>query len=170
MKILVSAIACSPILGSEAYVGWSTVHALSRNHELWVIINNLEKEGTQAEVAKGEVPANIHFSSSTTGALRKNSMESWFLRGTRIGLSPDWGAGSITSIGTAGYWNRRGNSNSQVGFDLVHHVTYATWRVGSPLVYLGVPFVWGPIGSGENMPIRFMSTLSWESCVFEFIP
>ncbi len=61
MKILVTAIACSPILGSEAYVGWSAVRALSRNHELWVIINDLSKEGAQAAVAKGEVPGNIHF-------------------------------------------------------------------------------------------------------------
>jgi hypothetical protein len=50
MKILVSAIACSPIIGS--YVGWSADRALGRDHELWVIINDLGKEGVQPAVQK----------------------------------------------------------------------------------------------------------------------
>src|SRR5260370_6534840 len=55
----------------------------------------------------------------------------------------------------------------KIGFDLVHHVTYATWRVGSPLVCLGVPFVWGPIGGGEDMPLPFFPMLSAEGTAFE---
>ena len=153
MKILVAAIACSPILGSEAYVGWSAVSALSRNHELWVIINILGKEGVQAAVAKGEVPTNIHF------IYHGRSQEEF----DRTFLTP-WHPNRLIArlANWLNYleWNNglldlARKLHAQIGFDLVHHVTYATWRVGSPLVCLGVPFVWGPIGGGENMPLPF---------------
>jgi len=167
MKILVAAIACSPTLGSEAYVGWIAVRALSRNHELWVIINNLAKEGAEAAVEKGQIPGNVRF------IYHGRSPEE--LKGTLI--SPWHPNRLIARLGNwLNYldWNKgllelAKKLHAQVGFDLVHHVTYATWRVDSPLAELGVPFVWGPISGGENMPIRFMSMLSWESCVFEFM-
>ena len=167
MKILVAAIACSPIFGSEAYVGWSAVRALSRNHELWVIINNQGKEGAQAAVAKGEVPGNVHFiyHGRSHEELDKTFLSPWNPNRLIARLGSwlnylDWNNGLLELARKL---------HAQVGFDLIHHVTYATWRVGSPLVELGLPFVWGPISGGENMPIRFMSMLSWESCTFEFM-
>jgi len=167
MKILVAAIACSPTLGSEAYVGWSAVRALSRNHELWVIINNLAKEGAEAAMEKGEVPGNVRF------IYHGRSQEEF--EGTLV--SPWHPNRLVARLGSwLNYldWNNgllelARKLHTQVSFDLIHHVTYATWRVGSPLAELGLPFVWGPISGGENMPIRFMSMLSWESCVFELL-
>ena len=41
---------------------------------------------------------------------------------------------------------------STQSFDLIHHVTYSTYRVASPLWALGVPFVLGPVGGGETLP------------------
>ena len=166
MKILVSAIACNPILGSEAYFGWSAVCALARNHELWVIINNLAKEGTQAAVAKGEVPPNVHF---VYHGRAEEELDG-------ILLSPRNPNRLIARLGSwLNYldWNRQlpelaSKLHAEIGFDLVHHVTYATWRVGSPLVCLGIPFVWGPIGGGENMPLPFIPMLSAEGAAFEF--
>jgi glycosyltransferase involved in cell wall biosynthesis len=167
MKILVAAIACSPILGSEAYFGWSAVRALGRNNQLWVIINNLEKEGVQAAVARGEVPNNIHF--IYHGRSREELHRSF--------LSPRNPNRLIARLGSwFNYldWNNglleiARKLHAQIGFDLAHHVTYATWRVGSPLVCLGVPFVWGPIGGGEDIPLPFVSMLSAKGAAFEFL-
>jgi len=167
MKILVSAIACSPILGSEAYVGWSAVRALSRNHELWVIINNLAKEGAQAAVARGEVPGNIHF---ICHGRSREEYDGIFLRP----WNPNRLIGRLANWLNYLEWNNElleiaRKLHAQIGFDLVHHVTYATWRVGSPLACLGVPFVWGPIGGGENMPLPFVSMLSASAAAFEVL-
>jgi glycosyltransferase involved in cell wall biosynthesis len=167
MKILVSAIACSPILGSEASVGWSAVCALSRNHELWVIINNQGKEGAQAAVAKGEVPGNVHFiyHGRSHEELDKTFLSPWNPNRLIARLGSwlnylDWNNGLLELAKKL---------HAQIGFDLVHHVTYATWRVGSPLICLGVPFVWGPIGGGEEMPQSFVSMLSPVSALFEIL-
>ena len=52
-------------------------------------------------------------------------------------------------------------------FDLVHHVTYSTWRVASPLWQLGVPFVFGPIAGNEPFPFRLFPVLSPAGAAFE---
>jgi glycosyltransferase involved in cell wall biosynthesis len=52
-------------------------------------------------------------------------------------------------------------------FDLVHHVTYATWRVASPLWRLGIPFVFGPISGNEQFPFVLFPLLSPTATVFE---
>ena len=58
--------------------------------------------------------------------------------------------------------------HAKVGFDLSHHVTYSTWRVGSPLWRLGIPFIWGPISGTEMFPLRrFGGILSPSARAFE---
>jgi hypothetical protein len=37
MRVLISAIACHPHRGSEAYFGWAAVNALARKHNLTVL-------------------------------------------------------------------------------------------------------------------------------------
>jgi glycosyltransferase involved in cell wall biosynthesis len=52
-------------------------------------------------------------------------------------------------------------------FDLVHHVTYATWRSPSFMWKLGIPFVWGPVGGGQNIPRGFHRVLGWRGALRE---
>jgi glycosyltransferase involved in cell wall biosynthesis len=52
-------------------------------------------------------------------------------------------------------------------FDVVHHVTFSTWRVASPLWQLGLPFVFGPVGGYEQFPWRLFSILSPAAAAFE---
>jgi len=167
MKILVTAIACSPVFGSEAYVGWSAVRALSRNHELWVIINKQGREGVQAAVTKGEVPASIHFiyHGRSQEEFDRTFLTPWHPNRLVARLSNwlnylEWNNG-LLDLGR--------KLHAKIGFDLVHHITYATWRVGSPLVRLGLPFVWGPIGGGEYMPLPFVPILSAPGAAFEIL-
>ena len=54
-------------------------------------------------------------------------------------------------------------------FDVVHHVTFATWRVATPLWQLGVPFVFGPIGGNEKFPFRLFPVLSPAGAGFELL-
>jgi glycosyltransferase involved in cell wall biosynthesis len=58
-------------------------------------------------------------------------------------------------------WQRRAyrlgrRLHEEVGFDLVHLVTYVGFRTPGHLWKLDVPFVWGPIGGLENTPWRLL--------------
>jgi hypothetical protein len=59
--------------------------------------------------------------------------------------------------------------NQEIKFDLAHHVTYATWRMGSPLAGIGIPWIWGPIGGGENFPVTMLRVLSPVAVLFEIV-
>ena len=54
-------------------------------------------------------------------------------------------------------------------FDILHHITYATWRMGTPLSGLGAPLIFGPVGGGEKFPLSFLQMLSPLAVIFELL-
>lgn len=69
-------------------------------------------------------------------------------------------------------WQRRSvdraaQLHAEHGFTLTHHVTYASWRMPSPLWRLTIPFVFGPVGGGGATPPAFRSILGPSARVFE---
>lgn len=158
MKVLVSAIACSPYLGSENYFGWSAVKCLSRDHDLWVVTASRNRDDLARAQAEGLVPPNLRFVyAGEHKAWHANRlmarMQSWreFIRFAK------------QSLGVARELHRTEK------FDLVQHITYATWRVPSPLWQLGIPFVFGPIGGNERFPLNFFPILSPAGAAFEMV-
>jgi glycosyltransferase involved in cell wall biosynthesis len=156
MKGLISAIACAPNSGSELYFGWSAVKALARDHELCVLTSARHRPELERAVAGGLVPANVrfvhagHFKEYHSSRMRAR-FQSWT---EYIDFSRD-----ILPLAKRLHETEK--------FDLVHHVTYATWRVASPLWQLGIPFVFGPIGGNEQFPLRLFPILSPAAAAFE---
>ncbi|RPD44969.1 glycosyltransferase [Hymenobacter sediminis] len=52
-------------------------------------------------------------------------------------------------------WRRARELSSHVEFDLVHHATYSSLKMGSWLWRLGKPMVYGPVGGAQRAPIAF---------------
>ena len=158
MKILLAAHACDPSGGSEAAVGWMAACALARRHEVWVLANVRFKPSFDAWRRSHAVPENLHF--HFVGMTKPRSSNQL------LGRIEDWrefGAWSRSALEAARELHR------EIGFDLVHHVTIATWRVASPLWQLGIPFVWGPLGGGEAFPWRCAGVLSPSALAFEVV-
>lgn len=44
-------------------------------------------------------------------------------------------------------------------FDCVQHITFVSYRQPSFMGGLGIPFVFGPVGGGESMPVQFRGSL-----------
>ena len=55
----------------------------------------------------------------------------------------------------------------QIGFDVVHHVTFVKYSSPSFLVILPIPFVWGPLGGGESAPKAFWQDFSYQAKIYE---
>jgi glycosyltransferase involved in cell wall biosynthesis len=133
--------------------------ALSSVHELWVITHKGNEDDIVAAMKQGMVPATVKF--QFVGDIRLHHPNRLIAR------FQEW----FRYIA----WNRHALSpaarelSSKVNFDLVHHITYSTWRVASPLHSLGLPFIWGPVGGGEQFPRNFYSVLSPPSRLFEFV-
>jgi glycosyltransferase involved in cell wall biosynthesis len=54
-------------------------------------------------------------------------------------------------------------------WDVCHHVTYSTWRLGSPFYKCGLPTVWGPIGGAGRVPWNCLRTMSLAGKVTEVL-
>jgi hypothetical protein len=60
MKVLLSAFACEPNLGSEEGVGWNTVIQAAKYHETWVFTRTFCRSYIEAELKLHPMP-NLHF-------------------------------------------------------------------------------------------------------------
>jgi glycosyltransferase involved in cell wall biosynthesis len=57
--------------------------------------------------------------------------------------------------------------HKEVGFDIVHHISFGNYWLPSFLSFLPVPFLWGPLGGGESAPRSFYATFSLRGKAYE---
>ena len=157
MKVLISAIACNPFQGSESYFGWAAVTCLSQQHELLVITSGRSRPDLEKAQAAGLVPPNVRFFYAGEG--KKPWHPNRLL--ARIQSWKEYIQFAKDSLRVARELQR------SEAIELVHHVTYSTWRVASPLWQLGLPFVFGPIAGNEPFPFRLFPVLSPVGAAFE---
>lgn len=156
MKILISAYSCEPGRGSEPGVGWNVAREVAKHHEVWVLTRPDEsKRVIEAELAQNPVP-NLHFVYFTL-PFWQDSM--------RLGQS---GAMQIHYY----LWQIQAYFVAQrlhrdVGFDLIHHVTFVKYSTPCFLSLLPVPLVWGPVGGGETAPKAFWKDFNWRAKAYE---
>jgi glycosyltransferase involved in cell wall biosynthesis len=156
LRILLSAYACEPDKGSEAAVGWNWTKQAARHHDVWVITRSSNRTRIEAQVADGRM-ANVCWI--------YYDLPRW-LRGwkrQRRGLHLYYFIWQFVVYRIARRLHRR------IRFDLAHHVTFATYWMPSFFGFLGIPFIWGPVGGGESGPRSFYSTLSPRGRLLEYL-
>ena len=155
MKVLLSAYACEPERGTELGVGWNTAREVARYHQVWVLTRPDDgREAIEAELARNPVP-NLHFVYFTL---------------------PIWGDGWKLGQGAfqlhyylwqiQAYFVAR-KLHREIGFDLVHHVTFVKYSTPSFLSLLPIPFIFGPVGGGESAPKAFAQNFSRRGKIYE---
>ncbi|MEI9898297.1 MAG: glycosyltransferase [Chthoniobacter sp.] len=156
-KILISAIACDPYGASESLHGWLACRSLAAIADLWLLVSAEHRAGVEKGRSAGLVPGNMHF--IFVGDAKKYHENRIF---ARVQSWARYVSFNRSILRIAREWHEREH------FDLAHHVTYSTWRVGSPLWRLGIPLIWGPISGTEVFPLRkFAHILSPSAKVFE---
>lgn len=160
-RILVSAYALSPVRGSEPGMGWNicsrlaayhdvTVVTRSWNEALWPEDEQHREEAEQFMRDNGPIPGlTIHFVDSPplSRLLQRDPLVS--LR------SPFYFQGYAA-------WHRAVYREAvrlhrERPFDMVHQLTVASFREPGYLWKFNVPFVWGPIGGGGNIPWSYFA-------------
>ena len=146
MKVLISAYDCKPNYGSEAGNGWNWAwHLAELGHEVWVLTFADNQEVIEAELVLRPVPK-LH--------LIYIAIPQWIKRYAKIPLGDfGWQSNYIA-------WQQRAAKiarqlDREHGFDVVHHVTWASITAGSWLWSLNKPFVFGPVGGGQITPPLF---------------
>ena len=154
LKVLMSAYACEPGKGSEPGVGWTVAREMARHHDIWVITRANNRLLIEAELAQNPQPG-LHFVYW--------DLPRWarFWKRGRRGMHLYYYLWQLRVLGIARALH------AEVQFDLVHHVTFLRYWAPSFLCFLGVPFVWGPVGGGESAPRSFWTNAGLWSVLYE---
>ncbi|MFZ0393021.1 MAG: glycosyltransferase [Terracidiphilus sp.] len=158
LRVLVAAYACSPVRGSEAGVGWGWVKALARFHDLWVLTDANFRDEIESELANNPGLARhitFHYIPRYRAMLLERFWEPAYLWTYKYQWQRE-----------AYYLARR--LHSEIGFDIVHQLTYVGFRVPGYLWKLGIPFVWGPLGGLEQLPWRLFGALERRGQTYYF--
>jgi glycosyltransferase involved in cell wall biosynthesis len=156
MKILLSAYACEPGKGSEPAVGWNWALALMRRgHRIHVLTRSNNREAIEA--------TDTFLSSAVT--FHYYDLPRWCQRWKHWpgGLYPYY---LLWQIGAS---RRARQLHREIRFDLVHHVTFASFRQPSFMGTLGIPFLFGPVGGGEGTPRLFRVSMPLPARIAEVI-
>jgi glycosyltransferase involved in cell wall biosynthesis len=141
MKVLISAYACEPGKGSEPGAGWNWTLAAARDNEVWVLTRGNNRTRIDAELEARPVP-NLHF-------VYIDPPRSWtrWKKGQR-GIRLYYSLWQLVALAEA----RR--LHEEIGFDVVHHLTFANMWLPALTCFVDAPFVLGPVGGGPRVPLR----------------
>lgn len=143
MKVLLSAFACRPDKGSEPEVGWRWAVEMARHHEVTVLTQTKNREAIEHALADlpDPRPSFRYFDAGATAAelrARSGAVRPYYM-----------------------WWQRAAREvvaalHAESGFDLLHHVTFASCRYTTAIWGHGVPSVWGPVGGMESVPWQLL--------------
>ncbi|MES2369257.1 MAG: glycosyltransferase family 4 protein [Pseudomonadota bacterium] len=154
MKILLSAFAFAPNVGSEPGVGWRWAAELAKHHEVTVITDVTRR--ILVEAVGVALPPNVRVVYYRPVLLRSVPLNST----TAQLLYTAW------QFGLLGFARCLLHEH---GFDLAIHCTYGVFRHPSFLGYLGIPFVFGPVGGGEDAPLALKRSIRGREKIKELL-
>jgi glycosyltransferase involved in cell wall biosynthesis len=147
LKVLISAYACSPKLGSEPGMGWNWIVSLGEYCEVWVITEGEFREDIELSLKSIPHAQNIHFH---------------YLPVSKRVRKMCWNQGDWRFYYYYRRWQKKVYALAldlvEVNkIDLLHQLNMIGFREPGYLWKIkSIPFIWGPVGGAELMPINFL--------------
>jgi glycosyltransferase involved in cell wall biosynthesis len=156
LKVLVAAYACRPHLGSEPGVGWNLVRELVKYHHVWLLTRTNNEAAITSELALNPLPnLNVVYTNIPRFC--------HFLHGKA------WGVYLRYYLWQWQAYQAAHSLHQEIGFEIVHHLTYSRYCDPSLLALLPLPFVWGPLGGGESAPYSFWADFQIRGQLYELV-
>ena len=159
MRILLSAYACEPNKGSEPGVGWSWAVELAKSHSVWVITRDNNKDNIEQYIASHREFSELDLHFVYVGLPKSLTFWKKGRRGMRLYYM---------------LWQKKAANiakklHREIGFDFVQHVSFVSYTQPTYMYKIGIPFVWGPISGGENIPQKIKIEMSLKEKCIEFV-
>lgn len=154
LRVLISAYACKPDVGSEPGIGWNTARGLASLHDVWLLTDANNFAAIEQERAKYPIPS-LHVIYHDFSLMPRR----WIYRG--VGEQLHYYLWQLSALPVV----RR--VHVRIGFDVAHHITFAKYWAPACLAFLPVPFVLGPVGGAESAPRSFWPGFGVNGYVYE---
>jgi glycosyltransferase involved in cell wall biosynthesis len=148
LHILIVGHACHPAMGSEAGVTWNWAWHLAEENRVLVIAHGFFRPLVEEYLHCHPRP-NLQF--VWVGPL--GWWDPWKNPAKQRGLEPHYLLWRYAALAAA----KRIVAREPI--DIVHHVSWCSICAPPLLWRIGKPFVWGPIGGGQVLPWRFLTTV-----------
>ena len=150
MKILLSAYSCEPNKGSESEVGWRWATELSaKGNDVYVITRSNNQNNINEELSKINIK-NLKFLYFDFPPWIIKIIKGHFNKFSYI----------YFYLWQIGIYLKFKNFIKNNSFDFIHHVTFVSYRFPSFLSLCDVPFIYGPLSGGEEVPIKLRKSFS----------
>jgi glycosyltransferase involved in cell wall biosynthesis len=158
MKLLISAFSCAPSRGSELACGWNwATEACRLGHDVWVLVCPAHRDAIVAGVGEDAALKEIRwvfpelaYWPVEQGREPKRSRTYNLL----------WQQVALRAARAL---------HREVGFDVVHHLTWGGIRTPTFLGSLGPPLIIGPIGGGETSPAKLRDGFPFSRRILEAV-
>jgi glycosyltransferase involved in cell wall biosynthesis len=158
-KILLSAYSCEPNRGSESEVGWNwAIHLADMGNEIFVITRLNQKKNIDYYLSQN-LTTNINFI--------YYDLPNWLIKILK-GKSNSF-TYLYFYLWQIGIYFKALKITKKIDFDFIHHVTLVSYRFPSLLCLLNIPFIYGPISGGEEIPCELKKNFNLRSKFLEFI-
>jgi glycosyltransferase involved in cell wall biosynthesis len=148
LRILLVGHGCFPEMGSEAGITWNWAWYLAERNRVWVITHGFFRPWVEQYLLDHPRP-NLQF--IWVGPL--GWWDPWKSIAKPRGLGLHYLLWRHAAVAAA----KRLMDTEAI--DIVHHVSWSSISAPPLLWRTGKPFVWGPIGGGQVLPWRFLTTV-----------
>lgn len=155
MKMIMSAYNCEPERGSEFETGWQLMQKMAPQCTSLTVVTRPGRHTLSRLQTLGITNTTFLF----------YDLPPLFERFKRTALGMQ-AVPYVWELGVFFFLLKRYGKNH---FDRAHRGTIGTYRYPSLLWYFAPCFTWGPIASGETVPLRFLAILSWKGRLMEVI-
>lgn len=151
MKVLINAYVCGPNMGSEPGMAWNWIVGIAKYHEVFVITDNEWETEINKELQQLSATSRIHFfynpESERVREMCRNQGDYRFYYFYRL-----WQKKTLRIAQEI---------ISQHKIDLIHHLNMICFREPGYLWKIkDIPYVWGPIGGVNTVPLQYLSDVS----------
>jgi glycosyltransferase involved in cell wall biosynthesis len=148
LRILIVGHGCFPETGSEAGITWNWAWHLAERNRVWVIAHGFFRPLVE-QYMQDHPRSNLRF--IWVGPL--SWWDPWKSITKPRGLGLHYVLWRHAAVAAAK------RLMAMESIDIVHHVSWSSIS-GPPLLWrTGKPFVWGPIGGGQVLPWRFLTSV-----------
>lgn len=159
-EVVVTVYACRPNAGSEEGMGWNWVKNLGRHCRLHVINEGEWREEVEEALSQLDYRDNIRM---------------YYLPVSEKVRRMCWNQGNWLFYFHYRRWQQRAYHKAleiceQYPVDLVHQLNFISFREPGYLWKIDrLPFVWGPVGGMENMPVKYIRGENWKIKLFVLV-
>ncbi|QLG88214.1 glycosyltransferase family 4 protein [Chitinibacter bivalviorum] len=157
-RVLLSAFACDPDFGSDEEVGWQWAKELcKRGHHVTVLTRASHQRAIEARLAQSDECNTVKFVyfdlpriHAVLSKINRRNHLYYYL----------WQWFAYQHVKTM---------HQQLAFDLVHHVTWVSFRQPSFMGGLGIPLYFGPVAGGDEIPPGYSRIFSRNQRLVEIL-